>query len=209
QELEKGGQRGGGLSDDRPTVPCREPTGALQGSAEVCGRTTSAGRANSGGVPHLAGTPSRSGSSRDVAGQGGGLHVGAMAQAHSLPGSPGDRPGYQRVRGGNTPLCVRQKKLAVFWQPPWRCGQRDVVQHHRDRQGQRAGTLLVSAKALRGTPHGPLGHRYIAPGPVSLRRSLTRPWWGSPPAYRAQTIISARSASAGATWASDHHNPGV
>ena len=116
----KAGSAEEALATNRPTVPHREPTGALQGSAEVCGRTTSAGRANSGGVSHLAGTPSRSGSSRDVAGQGGRLHVGAVAQAHSLPGSPGDRSGYQRVREGHKTLCARTQLCGVqYYAESW------------------------------------------------------------------------------------------
>src|SRR5271157_1971763 len=183
QELEKGGQRGGGLSDDSPSVPCREPAGGLQGSAGVCGRTTSAGGTNSGGVPHLATTPSRSGSPRDVAGQGARLHVGAVAQAHSLPGSPGDRPRYQRGGEFDSAVCGGSSQLAVLGQSTRCYCQRGAVQHHPDGSRERQGTLLVSAQALRGTPNCPLGHRHPAPSPVSLRRSLTQPWWGSPPAY--------------------------
>ena len=68
-----------------------------QDPAAVRRRTASAGRAGSEGLPCLAATSGLSGSSRDAPGQGGELLLGAVAEAASLSGAPGDDAGHQRL----------------------------------------------------------------------------------------------------------------
>ena len=81
---------------------------------------------------------------------------------------------YQRGGECDPTVCGGSAELVVLRQPSRRYCQRDAVQHRRNSSRQRQGTLLVSAKALRGTPNGSLRRRDPAASPVPCRRSLTR-----------------------------------